>query len=77
MTPGETGDGVFHRACVICGEPMPGEELPKLWLSNRLQVARDLFGHGYLSLSQAQKTMVDQTVFATLAADYNLIIFNS
>jgi hypothetical protein len=45
----------------------------ELWLSNRLQVARDLFGRGYLSLSQTEKTAVEQTVFAILGADYNLI----
>jgi hypothetical protein len=45
----------------------------ELWLSNRLQVSRDLFGRGYLSLSQSEKTMVEQTVFGVLGADYNLI----
>jgi hypothetical protein len=45
----------------------------ELWFSNRLQVARDLFGKGYLSLSPTEKGAVEQTVFAVLGADYNLI----
>jgi len=45
----------------------------ELWFSNRLQVARDLFGRGYLSLSPTEKGVVEQTVFGVLGADYNLI----
>jgi len=48
----------------------------ELWLSNRLHVARDLFERCYLSLSQAERGMVDQTVFAVLGADYALIILS-
>lgn len=45
----------------------------ELWLSNRLQVARELLGKSYLSLSVAEKGTVDQLVFGTLAADYQTI----
>ncbi len=45
----------------------------ELWLSLRLQVARDLFGKGYLSLSAVEKSSVDQVVFATIAADFQTL----
>jgi hypothetical protein len=39
----------------------------ELWLWNRLQVARDLFGKGYLSLSVVEKASVDQWFLGQLA----------
>ncbi|MBV9521671.1 MAG: hypothetical protein JO010_02685 [Alphaproteobacteria bacterium] len=45
----------------------------ELWLANRLQVAREFLGKSYLSLSAAEKTVVDQLVFGALASDYQTI----
>ena len=45
----------------------------ELWLSLRLQVAREFLGKSYLSLSAAEKNSVDQIVTGTIGADYQAI----
>jgi hypothetical protein len=47
--------------------------LAATWFSLCLQTARDLFGKGYLSLSQSEKTAVDQIVLANVGGNYQAI----
>lgn len=45
----------------------------ELWLSLRLQVARDFLGKSYLSLSATEKASVDQLVFGSIASDFQAL----
>jgi hypothetical protein len=48
-------------------------QLAATWFSLCLQVARDLFGKGYLSLSAPEKSAVDQIVLAQVGSNYQAI----
>lgn len=45
----------------------------ELHLSNALAASQAMFGKGYFSLSPQEKVVVDQTVFAQLASNYQSI----
>jgi hypothetical protein len=45
-------------------------QLAATWFSLCLQVSRDLFGRGYLSLSVPEQAAVDQVVLAQVGARY-------
>lgn len=45
-------------------------QLAATWFFLGLQTARELFGKSYLSLSQTEKTAVDQAVLAHVGANY-------
>jgi hypothetical protein len=48
-------------------------QLAATWFSLCLQTAHDLLGKSYLSLSQAEKTAVDQVVLANVGANFQAI----
>lgn len=48
-------------------------QLAATWFSLSLQVARELFGKSYLSLSQHERVAVDQLVLAQVGANYQAI----
>jgi hypothetical protein len=51
-------------------------QLAATWFSLGLQTARELFGKSYLSLSQPEKSAVDQIVLANVAGNYQAITLN-
>lgn len=48
-------------------------QLAATWFSLGIQTARELFGKSYLSLSQSEKSAVDQIVLASVAGNYQVI----
>jgi hypothetical protein len=48
-------------------------QLAATWFSLCLQTGRDLFGRSYLSLSQSEKSAVDQLVLANVSGNYQAI----
>lgn len=45
----------------------------QLWFQTGMQTARELFGKSYFSLGLAEKTTVDQTVFAHMSGNFQTI----